>query len=113
MPVLFSSRRRHTRWPRDWSSDVCSSDLSGTYNLVERTELELIWPQMGSLTLAFAMRITICSTQFIYRNKGTIFRESAASILISISSLHSQQVPLPHSTLCKIVYKISRRNCLL
>src|SRR5207253_5962185 len=21
------SRRRHTRWPRDWSSDVCSSDL--------------------------------------------------------------------------------------
>src|SRR5437660_3158784 len=25
---FFSSRRRHTRWPRDWSSDVCSSDLS-------------------------------------------------------------------------------------
>src|SRR5439155_12838706 len=24
----FSSRRRHTRWPRDWSSDVCSSDLA-------------------------------------------------------------------------------------
>src|SRR6266508_873250 len=27
---FFSSRRRHTRWPRDWSSDVCSSDLSAT-----------------------------------------------------------------------------------
>src|SRR5207253_5236722 len=26
---FFSSRRRHTRWPRDWSSDVCSSDLGG------------------------------------------------------------------------------------
>src|SRR5439155_11555819 len=25
---FFSSRRRHTRWPRDWSSDVCSSDLT-------------------------------------------------------------------------------------
>src|SRR5690625_7640761 len=24
---FFSSSRRHTRWPRDWSSDVCSSDL--------------------------------------------------------------------------------------
>src|SRR2546421_7167180 len=24
---LFSSRRRHTRSDRDWSSDVCSSDL--------------------------------------------------------------------------------------
>src|SRR5207253_4818229 len=28
---FFSSRRRHTRWPRDWSSDVCSSDL-GSYD---------------------------------------------------------------------------------
>src|SRR5206468_10017874 len=25
----FSSRRRHTRSDRDWSSDVCSSDLDG------------------------------------------------------------------------------------
>src|SRR5690606_40909452 len=24
----FSSRRRHTRFSRDWSSDVCSSDLT-------------------------------------------------------------------------------------
>src|SRR5690606_40109534 len=24
---FFSSRRRHTRFTRDWSSDVCSSDL--------------------------------------------------------------------------------------
>src|SRR5437879_9535644 len=32
---FFSSRRRHTRYIGDWSSDVCSSDLSGrwkTYN---------------------------------------------------------------------------------
>src|SRR6266508_3783883 len=27
MFFFFSSRRLHTRWPRDWSSDVCSSDL--------------------------------------------------------------------------------------
>src|SRR5699024_12048129 len=26
---FFSSRRRHTRSKRDWSSDVCSSDLAG------------------------------------------------------------------------------------
>src|SRR5690625_6376833 len=24
---FFSCSRRHTSWPRDWSSDVCSSDL--------------------------------------------------------------------------------------
>src|SRR6266702_6614381 len=26
--LFFSSRIRHMSWPRDWSSDVCSSDLS-------------------------------------------------------------------------------------
>src|SRR5690606_40697081 len=26
---IFSSRRRHTSFSRDWSSDVCSSDLTG------------------------------------------------------------------------------------
>src|SRR3712207_8060298 len=28
---FFSSRRRHTRYWRDWSSDVCSSDLLLTF----------------------------------------------------------------------------------
>src|SRR5690606_21576939 len=28
LEFFFSSRRRHTRFSRDWSSDVCSSDLS-------------------------------------------------------------------------------------
>src|SRR5690606_3301222 len=28
---FFSSRRRHTSFSRDWSSDVCSSDLLGFY----------------------------------------------------------------------------------
>src|SRR2546429_4224291 len=30
---FFSSRRRHTRCSRDWSSDVCSSDLSEPFTL--------------------------------------------------------------------------------
>src|SRR2546422_5718305 len=36
---FFSSRRRHTRCSRDWSSDVCSSDLygEGIANEVEKT----------------------------------------------------------------------------
>src|SRR2546429_7337939 len=35
---FFSSRRRHTRCSRDWSSDVCSSDLlfsGGNLNLAK------------------------------------------------------------------------------
>src|SRR5438445_6365984 len=31
---FFSSRRRHTRYWRDWSSDVCSSDLGSYFPIV-------------------------------------------------------------------------------
>src|SRR5699024_11747355 len=31
---FFSSRRRHTRSKRDWSSDVCSSDLKRVFLIV-------------------------------------------------------------------------------
>src|SRR5690625_5784901 len=41
---FFSSRSRHTRWPRDWSSDVCSSDL------VDRGG-EATWHGPGQLVL--------------------------------------------------------------
>src|SRR3989442_10255794 len=33
LSFFFSSRRRHTRCGRDWSSDVCSSDLPGAPDL--------------------------------------------------------------------------------
>src|SRR5690606_39801712 len=34
---FFSSRRRHTRFSRDWSSDVCSSDLGSSKVLTAST----------------------------------------------------------------------------
>src|SRR3712207_9254684 len=39
---FFSSRRRHTRYWRDWSSDVCSSDLDLTHPLT--TSLPMFVP---------------------------------------------------------------------
>src|SRR5699024_3954385 len=42
---FFSSRRRHTRSKRDWSSDVCSSDLDiyYVYNNIRLVRCKL-WP---------------------------------------------------------------------
>src|SRR5258707_11019645 len=43
---FFSSRRRHTRYWRDWSSDVCSSDLSQILNLkmnISRKHAVITW----------------------------------------------------------------------
>src|SRR5258705_5711202 len=38
---FFSSRRRHTRCLSDWSSDVCSSDLSLTVRFYQASTSEL------------------------------------------------------------------------
>src|SRR5439155_17899160 len=43
--LFFSSRRRHTRWPRDWSSDVCSSDLRSAGEVLLGVVDDRIGPQ--------------------------------------------------------------------
>src|SRR2546421_8300980 len=44
---FFSSRRRHTRSDRDWSSDVCSSDLLPTWrDWVDHTTLDDYWREL-------------------------------------------------------------------
>src|SRR5439155_16589260 len=46
-PFFFSSRRRHTMWPRDWSSDVCSSDLLGEV-MQESMTAALTWTRANA-----------------------------------------------------------------
>src|SRR5690606_39962098 len=62
---FFSSRRRHTRFSRDWSSDVCSSDLDHT---------------VGS------SRTVKCrsSTAFQYRHRGNVFGVKVAKAVTHI-----------------------------
>src|SRR5690606_12824495 len=38
---FFSSRRRHTSFSRDWSSDVCSSDLAAFIRLAEPVRFDV------------------------------------------------------------------------
>src|SRR2546429_2749556 len=47
---FFSSRRRHTRCSRDWSSDVCSSDL---------VRLQRAGVNVGTSTQAWATRVKV------------------------------------------------------
>src|SRR5699024_12052754 len=48
--IFFSSRRRHTRSKRDWSSDVCSSDLWIPWGVFEqRAGLRLTALRIGTL----------------------------------------------------------------
>src|SRR5690606_39793852 len=56
------SRRRHTRFSRDWSSDVCSSDLisSTTYSLLPRERFmnyNTFTPENNSETIFAVKRV--------------------------------------------------------
>src|SRR5690554_7764113 len=59
---FFSSRRRHTRCGRDWSSDVCSSDLIAQLSLSKcnwgsamvrsGSSADWLWERLMSLRMA-------------------------------------------------------------
>src|SRR5690606_41038849 len=59
---FFSSRRRHTRFSRDWSSDVCSSDLALNKLMQNRT----------SFVIAHRLSTVRNASQILVLDKGTI-----------------------------------------
>src|SRR5690606_39291152 len=60
----FSSRRRHTRFSRDWSSDVCSSDLEvhlalDAEHLVRERQVAPDQAAVGALLLLGDVRVRL------------------------------------------------------
>src|SRR5689334_24158819 len=52
---FFSSRRRHTRWNCDWSSDVCSSDLIVAAAAEERFDRQKHSPRFPSRSIQYCL----------------------------------------------------------
>src|SRR5690606_9965759 len=63
---FFSSRRRHTRFSRDWSSDVCSSDLR---NIAVDTTLPQGKPLNMRSALTFGVIYTLVILLVSYTNE--------------------------------------------
>src|SRR5690554_143784 len=63
---FFSSRRRHTRCGRDWSSDVCSSDLNdGQSMAIKETITDIVpnesismWYESDFMNMDYKLNIT-------------------------------------------------------
>src|SRR5438270_8235876 len=62
---FFSSRRRHTRFDCDWSSDVCSSDLHEYSLLIERLDKKL-----GGVRTFFVFADTVAARSFKQHNES-------------------------------------------
>src|SRR3712207_7499347 len=70
MFFFFSSRRRHTRYWRDWSSDVCSSDL----NAVAKAWLTTVTDAASLTTAQASLATTITAAAEAGRNaSGSTF----------------------------------------
>src|SRR5690606_40785272 len=68
----FSSRRRHTRFSRDWSSDVCSSDLFFTGKKRKK------WQRSFKRSYYFSSLYCSCFRFFIQRS-GVLSRSEKDS----------------------------------
>src|SRR5690606_40977659 len=70
---FFSSRRRHTRFSRDWSSDVCSSDLVGTHLIMSGILPTLRQEDVGEGALSENPRYRLLNDQ-IFAARGEDLR---------------------------------------
>src|SRR3712207_8430564 len=73
---FFSSRRRHTRYWRDWSSDVCSSDLALIYNSVFHSNtgnpLEAVDTKVINSTFALnGGHVKLSESAYTYEDENT------------------------------------------
>src|SRR3989442_9222061 len=64
---FFSSRRRHTRCGRDWSSDVCSSDLPSAGGELAALDNCLLSCHMGSCTRDCRLQMEMEAAQEVVR----------------------------------------------
>src|SRR5690606_39528977 len=85
---FFSSRRRHTRFSRDWSSDVCSSDLSSAAE----------WDNSAIITETLALRHELAQllgfNNYAERSLATKMAESPRQVLDFLNELAQKSRPL-------------------
>src|SRR5437868_9677584 len=85
---FFSSRRRHTRSKRDWSSDVCSSDLGQRQLAIMAINALLADPRAAATAIMPLMRIAVFGLGFM----GSTDRKS--------TRLNSSHVSISYAVFC-------------
>src|SRR2546427_9520817 len=67
---FFSSRRRHTRFDCDWSSDVCSSDLIGVKRRIRKSLPSMMIGILTLLSKLLRSLLTFESSSFRFCNSS-------------------------------------------
>src|SRR5690606_14947609 len=78
---FFSSRRRHTRFSRDWSSDVCSSDLTVMSGLPRLEEVRSVSRfGLSAVTIVFEEGTDIYFARQLVSERLSEAREAIPSV---------------------------------
>src|SRR3712207_7092386 len=84
---FFSSRRRHTRYWRDWSSDVCSSDhdymKEGVYDALDA--IERATGEKGVNAIGYCLGGTLLATTLAHMAAKGDDRIKAATYFVTMS----------------------------
>src|SRR6266852_7265191 len=84
---FFSSRRRHTRCYRDWSSDVCSSDLPGVRGTSGGGLTVLGWAYIDTGRWDEALEVAAEAASMAEANQMEIVAASADVITATVLAL--------------------------
>src|SRR3712207_7544311 len=85
---FFSSRRRHTRYWRDWSSDVCSSDLRMAIAMAQNGGLGVIHRNLEPEAQAEQVRLVKRYESGMVMNPITIFPDETLADALSMMKHH-------------------------
>src|SRR5205807_5722763 len=98
IPYFFSSRRRHTRLQGDWSSDVCSSDLTNS----QLANTEIFGPVLSLIhanSIDEAMEFLRRSP---YGNQASLFTTSGSAAR-KRSEEHTSELQSPCNLVCRLL----------
>src|SRR5690348_17907104 len=99
---FFSSRRRHTRWTGDWSSDVCSSDLRSSSGLTR------ISMTPGTADCQWARHLT--SGHMATSMQASIMPRSCWTKHSSRSEEHTSELQSPVHLVCRLLLEKKKKK---
>src|SRR2546430_2899250 len=94
---FFSSRRRHTRFDCDWSSDVCSSDLGPSSATVSPSRTSRLTPSKTTLS----------------RKRLEMLRSSIISRSAARSEEHTSELQSQSNLVCRLLLEKKKKQDML
>src|SRR3712207_8361738 len=110
---FFSSRRRHTRYWRDWSSDVCSSDLpSKFYNPIQN--YRFVSPSNDVIIRGDAAKSCILDVRAAYQHLAFLAAREGAQLMIKsvVTDVDRKSTRLnsSHANISYAVFCLKKKN---